>query len=255
MNPNPINNLDPLDKECYTTLKNEFIQIFNSFRLLFLYQIAGFVALVYSSSKTETVLSSFLICLFMIILTWICNNIGKIWVSQAVRQVSYTFVAFELPRYKYAQINTEDKDYEKETRGLWILANRVEKNTSGTNAIKKEKNGLRIRPINQKSVISTYVPASEIKLFYQIQIVYIFFSGIIFYAQSCLLFDEAKVNSETVVTLGSIFGIIYLISLYYFLVHYRDNKNIINDATMEWINYFNNKKNYDKKYTRENYNI
>ncbi|MFN8714992.1 MAG: hypothetical protein ACK5Z2_19240 [Bacteroidota bacterium] len=231
MDPTPINNLDPLDKECYTTLKNEFIQIFNSFRLLFLYQIAGFCVLVYNSTNADNSAKTFLICIFMIVICWICHKIGKTWLSQAVRQVSYTFVAFELPRLlSVDDLNNDDK-YVSATRGLWVLANRAEKVADNNN--------------------QEYKPASEIKLFYEIQLIYLFVTLIICAYKVFTDYNTLMKISVSTIISGIVYIILLILVAVIFYRHYKFSSSIIDDATVNWIQYFNNKKEKDDAYIKQ----
>jgi len=104
--------------ESYISLRNEWISIFSSFRNLMTAQIAAVIVIVYNIVNTEDSSSIPILSLTLTIILYLVTALGKSWFKQAVRQVAYIFVAYELDAY-----SKPEKNY-KNNASLWILANR-----------------------------------------------------------------------------------------------------------------------------------
>jgi hypothetical protein len=238
-----------LEKECYTTLKAEFTQIFSSFRLLMLYQIGGFAILFFNCISQKDTTSLLLTSLLSVLLTYVIHIIGSNWIMWALRQVAFTFVNYEIPLLKEYK-DADKEEYRKKTSGLWILANRAESRFSS-------------------SASNSYKVGSEIEIFYCSQMIYLAISFVITIFKCITIYlypsDIIKIESGTIkiesgiinndisllilnISLGVIYIICFLIFLRLFYKNHIQFTKRIGMLTTNWNNYFHNKKIIDKEY-------
>lgn len=237
----PVNNTsDPFEfrNQNYEGIRNEFISIFSSFRTLVIAQLTALAFVgkeIFATSDFEKSLGlNFVFTLIVLLPTYIGHN----WLAQAVYQVSYIFVAYELPALsKLVQQN--DIDDIEGRNPLWVLSNRA-KSTAPRPHLASQSN--------------VYLGGSDARMFHALQIV---FSLLIFVFSTFLSassWGDLEKQDHEVILNRSVLWVInevimvtcIIVSIYFWYI----SRTLVIDATNHWMNYLDNRNKYDRKYLR-----